>query len=46
MSVASMAAAVVAGQQSQTRADIAVAIARQQVQAQRDFVAQVAQIAE
>lgn len=45
MDVASIAATIVAGQQSEIRNGIAMAVAKQQVEAQQDFVAQVAELA-
>ena len=45
MSVSAIAAAFVAGQQQQTRAGIATAIARQNAQAERQFVNRIAELA-
>jgi hypothetical protein len=45
MSISGVAAAFVAGQQQQTQGQIAIAIARQNVEAQRAFASQIAELA-
>jgi hypothetical protein len=45
MSVSGVAAAFVAGQQQQTQSQIAIAISRHNIQAQRAFATQIAELA-